>query len=454
MVKLVYMKSKTQIARHFLLSFFIFLALIISSRIYTSFAQSVDQTRAALQNELNILEQQIAEQQKIIATTQAQGASLSRDISLLQGKINEKQLQIKKIDGTITNLSSQILDKNIELGNLSNTLDKQKEALSGSLRNMAIFDGTNNFVTFILTDKSLSQFFEDVNRLNDLQNAINSNVNKIKDTTNQVNQVKSDLEDNKDSQIALKNQQKIEQDQISASKSQKNTLLKETKGQESIYKKQLSDKQAQATKIKAALFKFAGGGTSAISFGDALGYAKAAEAETGVPAAFVLAILTQESSLGANVGKCYLSDTTTGAGYNINSGTKYPNVMKASRDIQIFIDITSELGMDPLKTVVSCPIPSAGGYGGAMGPAQFIPSTWKGVAGEIGVSNPWSAHDAIFASSQYLSDLGANSSYLSQIKAACRYYGTGGSNCSYGNSVMSKVSGIQSNIDYLTQYGK
>ena len=454
MVKYIYMKIKTQIGRHFLLSFFIFLALIISFRDHYSFAQNIDQTRAALQNELNILEQQIAEQQKIIATTQAQSASLSRDISLLQSKINEKQLQIKKIDGTITNLSSQILDKNIELGNLNNTLDKQKEALSTSLRNMSTFDGSNNFVTFILADKSISQFFEDVSRLNDLQNAINKNVNKIKDTTNQVNKVKSDLEDNKDSQIALKNQQKIEQDQISATKTQKNSLLKETKGQESLYKKQLSDKQAQASKIRAALFKFAGGGTAAISFGDALNYAKAAEKETGTPAAFVLAILTQESSLGANVGKCYLSDTSTGAGYNINSGTKYPNVMKASRDIPVFLDITSRLGMDPLKTVVSCPIPSAGGYGGAMGPAQFIPSTWKAVASEIDISNPWGAHDAIFASSKYLSDLGAGSSYLSQIKAACRYYGTGGSNCSYGNSVMSKVSGIQSNIDYLTQYGK
>lgn len=448
------MKSKTHFGRHFLLSFFIFLALIISSRVFYSYAQSVDQTRAALQNELNLLEQQIADQQKIIATTQAQGASLSRDITLLQGKINQKQLEIRKIDGTITNLSSQILDKNIELVNLNDTLEKQKQALSDSLRNVATFDGSNNFVTFILTDKSLSQFFEDVNKMNDLQNAINVNVKKINDTTNQVNQVKSDLVNNKDSQVALKNQQKIEQAQISATKSQKNTLLVETKGQESLYKKQLSDKQAQAAKIRAALFKFAGGSTAAISFGDALSYAKAAETQTGVPAAFVLAILTQESSLGANVGKCYLSDTTSGAGYNINSGKTYPNVMKASRDIPVFLQITSSLGMDPLKTVVSCPIPSAGGYGGAMGPAQFIPSTWIGVAGEIGVSNPWGAHDAIFASSRFLSDLGASSSYLSQIRAACKYYGTGGSNCSYGNSVMSKVPSIQSNIDYLTQYGK
>ena len=123
---------------------------------------------------------------------------------------------------------------------------------------------------------------------------------------------------------------------------------------------------------------------------------------TGTPAAFVLAILTQESALGANVGKCYLSDTTSGAGYNINSKTQYSNVMKPSRDIPGFLKITSNLGMDPLKTVVSCPIPSAGGYGGAMGPAQFIPSTWLSVAGRAGATNPWNARDAIFASSLYL----------------------------------------------------
>ena len=128
--------------------------------------------------------------------------------------------------------------------------------------------------------------------------------------------------------------------------------------------------------------------------------------------------------------------------------------MKASRDVPVFLEITSSMGLDPLKTVVSCPIPSAGGFGGAMGPAQFIPSTWKEVARQIDISNPWNANDAILASSRYLANLGAKNSYLSQIRAACRYYGTGGSNCSYGRSVLSKVPAIQSNIDYLTQYGR
>jgi membrane-bound lytic murein transglycosylase B len=288
--------------------------------------------------------------------------------------------------------------------------------------------------------------------------SINKDVSNIKDTSNKVTKVKEDLEDHKDTQIALKNEQKEQQKQITVTKSQKDTLLKETKGQEALYKKQLAEKQAKAAQIRSALFSFAGGSTAAIPFGDALKYAQSAEAQTGVPAAFVLAILTQESALGANVGKCYLSDTTTGAGYNVNTKVQYSNVMKPSRDLPPFLQITSRLGMDPLKTVISCPIPSAGGYGGAMGPAQFIASTWQTVSSRVsaitGSSNPWGARDSITASSIYLSDLGANSSYASQIKAACRYYGTGGSSCSYGTSVMSKVSGIQQKIDYLKQYGQ
>ncbi len=433
--------------------FSIFVLIIFIFNINISLAQNLDETRAKLQAELADLERQIEAQQKIIANTQAESASLSRDISLLQSQINKKQLEIKKIDNNIYSLSNQITTKNTELHELNRDLSKQKDALSNAVRSMNYFDDMNGLLNLLLENKSVSDFFQYADKFVMFQDSINRDVNDIRLTTNKVSKVKESLEDDKDTQIALKNQQKEEQSKIDAAKSKKNTLLKETKGQEALYKKQLAEKQAKASQIRAALFSFAGGATKAIPFGDALKYAQAVEKNTGVSAAFVLAILTQESSLGANVGKCNLSDTTSGAGYNVNTNAQYTNVIKPSRDLPGFLKITSSLGMDPLKTVVSCPIPSAGGYGGAMGPAQFIPSTWLSVAPRIGVSNPWNAHDAIYASSQYLADLGATSSYTSQIKAACKYYGTGGSTCSYGKSVMSKVAGIQEKIDYLNQYG-
>ena len=137
-----------------------------------------------------------------------------------------------------------------------------------------------------------------------------------------------------------------------------------------------------------------------------------------------MAILTQESNLGANVGKCYLTDAATGAGVNISTGKVWSNLMKASRDVQPFLDITNALSFNAFKTVVSCPIAGAGGYGGAMGPAQFIASTWalfedrlKTALGHF--ANPWAPQDAFTASAMYLSDLGASgTSYTAEIRAA------------------------------------
>jgi membrane-bound lytic murein transglycosylase B len=40
-----------------------------------------------------------------------------------------------------------------------------------------------------------------------------------------------------------------------------------------------------------------------------------------------------------------------------------------------FEKIMADLGINPSKQKVSCPITSDGSYGGAMGPAQFMPNT-------------------------------------------------------------------------------
>ena len=138
------------------------------------------------------------------------------------------------------------------------------------------------------------------------------------------------------------------------------------------------------------------------------------------------------------------------------SGSVIQKVMNPTRDVPPFMKITAALGKDPFDTRVSCP--QEVGWGGAMGAAQFIPSTWvlfeKRIMNALGtdVADPWSARDAFMAAGMYLTDLGAQSgSYSKERDAACRYFS--GRKCSqsswaatYGSQVMSKAESIQTTM--------
>ena len=64
--------------------------------------------------------------------------------------------------------------------------------------------------------------------------------------------------------------------------------------------------------------------------------------------AFLLAVITQESDLGNNVGTCNRPGDPPNKSYKV--------VMKPSRDQIPFEQITKKLGMDPSSTPVSCPM--------------------------------------------------------------------------------------------------
>jgi membrane-bound lytic murein transglycosylase B len=167
--------------------------------------------------------------------------------------------------------------------------------------------------------------------------------------------------------------------------------------------------------------------------------------------------MTQESALGKNVGACYLTNNATGDGVNAKSGTALDSVMNPTRDVPPFLEILKEIGGDPSKTLVSCP--QSIGWGGAMGPAQFIASTWMIIkdrlAAAVGISgmpDPWNPAHAFMATAMYLADRGAVSgSYSSEKNAACKYYS--GSACTksslvagYGASVMALADNIQTTM--------
>ena len=411
-------------------------------------------------NELKDTEAQLAILLKQLESQNKQSGNYASEVKKLTTQIDALKTKIKARILVIAQLKNDISIKVIKISSLSEKIDSEHQSLAQLLRNTNEFDN-ENILNLILSDQSVSDFYSDLESYNSIKQAIKTSVDEINGVKTETEVQKKDLETKQNAEIDAKYELESTQKQVAQTEAEQKQLLADSKNKEAAYQKLAAEKKIKADKIRSALFSLAGT-SQKIDFGTALSYANEAKSKFGIDPAFLLAILTQESNLGANVGQCYLTDQATGAGIGKSTGTPVKSVMKpmglAGRkgDIDDFLSITSKLGRPWNGTPVSCPIPSVGGYGGAMGPAQFIPSTWGGYISRLTSvlshdPDPWAPRDAFFASAMMLTDKGAiGNSASAQGKAACSYYGTAGSTCYYSRSVMALKMSIQSNIDLLS----
>ncbi|OGI92225.1 hypothetical protein A2933_02485 [Candidatus Nomurabacteria bacterium RIFCSPLOWO2_01_FULL_46_18] len=401
---------------------------------------------AQIEAELAQLLKKQQEQQKNTGTIQG-------DVNYLTSQINALKTKIKARSLAIAQLKVSIKEKTSRIESLEEKIKRQYESIAQLLRNTNEFDG-ENIMHLILSDSSVSDFYSDLESYASIKKAVKIAVDELRGIKTLTEAEKKDLEVKQDKETDVRAELEGAQKKVAQSETEKKQLLAISKQKEVEYQKLAAEKAARAARIRSALFPLANT-TQKIEFGTALLYANEVKARFGVDPAFLLAVLTQESNLGANVGQCLLTNTATGAGVGKNTGTPFSNVMKPGRDVEPFLAITKALGLDAFQTPVSCPIAGVAGYGGAMGPAQFIPSTWKlfeaRLQNILGKSpNPWMPLDAFYASAMYLSDLGGiGESQAAQNRAACKYYGSGGASCGYSASVQRIKIGIQANIDLL-----
>ncbi len=421
--------------------------------------------KAQCQAQYDQLQQEIAQFQKVIDDTKNKEKSLQGDVTQLNAQISKAEAEIKQRNLVIGQLSDQISQKTAVVQSLQEQLQQGRNSLSKLIRQKEQAE-SQPLMILALSSGSLSDFFSEVQDID----SINQNLQVLFDTLQQTKtktQKESDaLTAQQNAQLDARHDAQLLQQVVSTAKKQKTDELTVTKGQESAYNQVLAQKQAEAQAIRNALFKLRDAG--GISFSDALQYATVAEAKTGVRAAMILAILSQESDLGQNIGSCYVRDLDSGDGVGKSTGTYFQKVMKAPRDTDPFEQITSALGLEWSTAPVSCPLgatyTSSRGYGGAMGPSQFIPSTWQlfspRISAALGISgqtNPWEPQQAIMATALYLGDLGAGGqTYSSERNAACKYYSGRACdarrpiNYTYGDSVVAKAQTYQNNIDFLT----
>jgi len=417
-----------------LLAGFLFLAFLVeTSGISFVFAQEEDPVkRADLEKQLGRLEEEANEINGHLQAVEGEKRTLSGDLSAIDVEVKSRKLEIRQTSLAIRRADLDIKSKTQGIESLSRKIDKNRRALASSLLILYTYD-QDNLLAVLLKNRNLSDFFGSLHNLEKAQNTIDKSLDQFKDERQELAEKKEELEGFQEEQQDLKALQEVERRFLAQKKKEKEEILRLTRGKETIFQQLLKSKKKDIETLKSQLFYLEKTGIIAE---DAIQFAELAAKRAGIRPAFLLALLEVET------GKQF-EDGVISVGTNLGTGNWkkdlydcYVRLRKrnaAEAEKKAFFEITGKLGLDPESMPVSRK-PNYG-CGGAMGPAQFLPTTWLRFEAKVSEltghnpPNPWGIEDAFTASAVFLASAGADLQTPAGETAAAKTYISGSAKC-------------------------
>lgn len=418
------------------------------------YADETTERRAELERQLKQLETEAEGLDANLKGIGNEKRTLANETLKLDTEIKQRELEIRRLELVLKKTALEIKNKGSSIGVLSVKIDKDRKALGASLLILYGYDRDNAF-TILLKNHTLSDFFRALYGLERVQATIDEVLTEYKSQRVQIQQEKAELEQYKEEQQDVKALQEIERKTLAQKKKEKEELLQLTKGKEALFQQLLKSKKRDIATLKTQLFYLEKTGITAE---DAIRYAELAAKRTGIRPAFLLALLEVET------GKQF-EDGVISVGTNLGTGNWktdmydcYVGLKKlgsAEAEKRAFFQITSGLNLDPDKLPISRR-PSYG-CGGAMGPAQFLPTTWLRFSNRVAEltghnpPNPWNVEDAFTAAAVFLADAGASSQTSAGEIAAAKTYISGQANCTkyICRTYASKIISLARDIDRI-----
>jgi len=422
--------------------------------------------------------------------------TLENEINKITSQIKSLNNQIYQSNLTIKSLGYKITDTEATIEETKEDIEDQKEKVALILQ--AVYEsGEKGALEIFLTSGSISNFFDNFIYFEILNNKNQDLLSEYQSLQAKLSEEKDILEIKKGEQESYIELQEIQKSASQEVKEEQEYLysITEQEYQQSLDLKE--DVESKRAEVEKRLIQLVGllPGQEQPDFGTLLNIAKTVGPKVGVRPAFILAIIRQESNLGKNVGRCYITNSATGGGIYAN-GNLINRIIRATlrknetkSDLTVFLELMNNLGYNSVEVPVSCWMPnctnanqsdstSSGikinsdgsidcpsnfpyptGFGGAMGPGQFIPNTWNSIVDDIAkytghvFPNPWNFEDALTASAIYLYKKGARSNGEGEYTAAGKYYGCSSvsikyKTCFYPNQVQTKTWCMQQYIDY------
>lgn len=328
--------------------------------------------------------------------------------NVIKGGINE-------LSRNITNIKGQIDRTENELGKLNEDIkNKEDDIVTGKKRMAAIIRKMNRQrldlkMTVLDSDKGIEEYIESRDSMEELQRSILNRLNELK-------QKRRELEKSKEEKAEAKNELDSQRSGLEQEKIKKSWLLGEKNKDINKHDSKIDGIQRKIDNLNATLSSFLGGSFDTDDIVDAI---KFASKRTGVRKEFLMAMLDKETDLGRFTGGC-----------------TYKNTRMRTADKEEFKKICKSLGYNYKKKKISCSL--SYGYGGAMGVAQFMPTTWIGYKSAISrytghnPPDPWNLTDGVMGMAEKLKRAGASSK--SKEHYAAKVYYCGGPSSDYWNT--------------------
>ncbi|QQG46301.1 MAG: peptidoglycan DD-metalloendopeptidase family protein [Candidatus Niyogibacteria bacterium] len=190
------------------------------------------------------LEKEISEFQQEIEKTSEEADSLKNQINAFTATISKLSREISVAQRKIETAELSLEELGIQIAGKASSIDQFKDSLAEIIRNMDELE-SQSLVEIMLAHASLSNFFSDVDYIENLSSEMEIRLAELKSA-------KSELESEKNKKEELRAQLRDLQSEFNARKSieenarrQKNDLLKITQNKEAEYQELLKDREAQ-----------------------------------------------------------------------------------------------------------------------------------------------------------------------------------------------------------------
>lgn len=402
--------------------------------IFASTKTDLEEMIVRRNQEIEELQKQIDGYNQDLDKNKTKVVNIQGEIVRLAAEIKRSELEIKSLSLAIEGIGFEIEKTGEQIKEINSKIDNTKADLIIALRALGQSEKSNS-IELIITKPTISSMITELYDLYFLQSSIKRRMVDLRETKQTLQDIEGELAIDLKEREELKALEELNKAQVARKRNEQKNLLSQVEKEKSKIINKIKIVEIDLSRIKEQISFLVKTG---ISVEDAIRYGQLAAIRLGIRPAFLIAVLEVESRLGLNVGK-----------------GNWQNDMH-QRDQDAFLAICSKLNLDPDQTPVSKK--PRYGWGGAMGPAQFLPNTWLAYEGEIArltnhqPPSPWNIEDAFTAAAIKLSRQGASSKTRRGEVAAAKAYIGGSSSCSraicqsYANTVLDKAEELEKEL--------